>query len=57
MTPRDNDRDIINEAIVRASETAFRANEALKRLMPNPIGETPDKSRLTLADIERLKLR
>ena len=49
---RNQDRDIINEAIVRSSEVAFRANEALKRLMPNPIGQTPEQSRLSLSDIK-----
>jgi|TARA_R110000822_G_scaffold128877_5_gene264828 hypothetical protein len=48
------DRDIANEAIVRAAEMAFRANEGLKRLLPKPIGESNDKTALTMNDIKRL---
>ena len=48
------DRDIANEAIVRAAEMAFRANEGLKRLLPKGIGEADEKAPMTLNDIKRL---
>lgn len=48
------DRDIANEAIVRAAEMAFRANEGLKRLLPKPIGQADNKSPLSMNDIKRL---
>ena len=49
--------DIINNAILKAAELAFRGTEVTKRLMPNPIGEGSDTPRLTLADIKRLTER
>jgi|TARA_R110002012_G_scaffold56997_1_gene146603 hypothetical protein len=51
--PRE-DRDIANEAIVRAAEMAFRANEGLKRLLPKAIGESDNESPMTENDIKRL---
>ena len=51
--PRE-DRDIANEAIVRAAEMAFRANEGLKRLLPKAIGESDNESPMTENDIHQL---
>ena len=48
------DRDIANEAIVRAAEMAFRANEGLKRLLPKAIGEADKNTSMTENDIKRL---
>ena len=51
--PRE-DRDIANEAIIRAADMAFRAQEGLKRLLPKPIGQAQDETPLTMNDIKRL---
>ena len=51
--PRE-DRDIANEAIVRAAEMAFRANEGLKRLLPKAIGTSDNEAPMTMDDIKRL---
>jgi len=48
------ERDIANEAIVRAAEMAFLANEGLKRLLPKAIGEAANEAPMTLNDIKRL---
>ena len=49
-----DDRDIANEAIIKAAEMAFLANEGLKRLLPKAIGEAGNQAPLTMNDIKRL---
>ena len=54
--PKD-ELDIVNTAIIRASEAAFKATNTVSRLIPNRIGEAEDAPRLTEADIRRLMER
>lgn len=46
--------DVVNSAIIKASEIAFRAAQMVQARFPNPIGQTRDQPRLTQADIRRL---
>jgi hypothetical protein len=46
--------DIVNQAVLKAAETAFRAAQMVQTRFPNPIGETRGLPRLTEADIKRL---
>ena len=48
------DRDIANEAITRAAEMAFLANEGLKRLLPKAIGDAGTQAPMSMNDIKRL---
>jgi G3E family GTPase len=54
-----DDLDIVNDAIVRASEAVIRALNRTARLIPNAPGqvEPGHMPRFTQADIDRLKER